>query len=113
MPRKRNRVSRTSKKDKYVLSLYVAGMSRMSGRAIDNVKRICDEHLKGHYALEVIDIYSRPVSVKSAQVIAAPTLIKRLPPPLKRLIGDMSNTERILVGLEIAGQSDPHAKKKI
>jgi len=86
---------------KYVLRLYVAGMTPRSTRAIANVKRICEEHLAGRYELEVIDIYQQPKLAKGEQIIAAPTLIKKLPLPLRRLIGDMSNTERFLVGIDL------------
>jgi len=86
---------------KYVLRLYVAGMTPKSTRAIANVKRICEEHLAGRYELEVIDIYQQPKLAKGEQIIAAPTLIKKLPLPLRRLIGDMSNTERFLVGIDL------------
>ena len=86
---------------KYVLRLYLAGMTPKSTRAIANVKRICDEHLAGRYELKVIDLYQQPNLAKGEQIIAAPTLIKKLPLPLRRLIGDMSDTERFLVGLDL------------
>ena len=86
---------------KYVLRLYVTGMTPKSTRAIANVKRICNEHLAGRYELKVIDIYQQPKLAKGEQIIAAPTLIKKLPPPLRRLIGDMSDTERFLVGIDL------------
>jgi len=86
---------------KYVLRLYVAGMTPKSTQAIANVKRICNEHLAGRYELEVIDIYQQPKLGKGEQIIAAPTLIKKLPLPLRRLIGDMSDTERFLVGIDL------------
>ena len=86
---------------KYVLRLYVAGMTPKSTQAIANVKRICNEHLAGRYELEVIDIYQQPKLAKGEQIIATPTLIKKLPLPLRRLIGDMSNTERFLVGIDL------------
>jgi len=70
-------------------------------RAVANIKEICENSLKNRYDLEVIDIYQQPVLVKGEQIIAAPTLIKKLPLPLRRFIGDMSNTERILVGLDL------------
>lgn len=85
----------------YVLRLYVAGISPRSVRAINNIKQICDEHLRGRYELEVIDIYQQPVLAKGEQIIAAPTLIRELPQPLRKFIGDMSNTEKILVGLDL------------
>ncbi|MFA7466776.1 MAG: circadian clock KaiB family protein [Desulfotomaculaceae bacterium] len=90
-----------STEDKYSLRLYVAGMSTMSMRAIDNIKRICEEEMKGRYDLEVIDLYQRPSLVADEQIIAVPTLIKKLPHPLRHIIGDLSNKERVLVGLDL------------
>jgi len=86
---------------KYVLRLYVAGLTPKSARAIANVKTICDEYLAGRYELKVIDIYQQPKLAEGEQIIAAPTLIKQLPLPLRRFIGDMSDTERFLVGLDL------------
>ncbi len=83
------------------LRLYVAGMTPRSARAIANIKKICDEHLKGLYALQVIDIYQQPVLAEGDQIIAVPTLIKKLPPPLRRFIGDLSDRERVLIGLDL------------
>ena len=85
---------------KYVLRLYVTGTTPRSVSAIRNIREICDEHLKGAYDLEVIDIYQQPVLAKGEQIIATPTLLKKLPLPLRRFIGDMSNTEQILLGLD-------------
>ena len=90
-----------SGEEKYVLRLYITGITPKSTRAILNVKKICEENLKGRYELEVIDIYQQPVLAKDQQIIAAPTLIKKLPLPLRRIIGDMSDKERILVGLDL------------
>ncbi len=89
------------KDEKYVLKLYVTGLTPQSIRAIDNIKKICEEHLKSRYSLEVIDLYKNPSLAKGEQIIAAPTLIKKLPLPLRRIIGDMSNSERVLVGLDL------------
>ena len=89
------------KKAKYLLRLYVTGTTGRSVRAIENVRRICEEHLKGLYELEVVDIYKNLPLARGDQIIAAPTLIKRLPNPLRRLIGDMSDERRVLVGLDI------------
>lgn len=96
-------------KERYILRLYVTGMTQKSMAAIDNVKKICDEYLTGRYELEVIDIYQQPELAKTEQLIAAPTLIKKLPLPLRKFIGDMSNEDRILVGLDIVPKKD--AKK--
>jgi circadian clock protein KaiB len=87
--------------ERYVLRLYVTGMTPRSTRAIENVRTICEEHLAGRYDLEVIDIYQQPTLAKGEQIIAAPTLIKKLPLPLRRVIGDMSSTERVLLGLDL------------
>lgn len=85
----------------YQLRLYVTGATPKSMRAIAHIRRICEEHLKGRYELEVIDIYQQREMAKSADILAAPTLIKKLPLPLRKMIGDMANTERILVGLDL------------
>jgi circadian clock protein KaiB len=89
------------KNETYILKLYVTGMSPMSILAVNNLKEICEEHLKGRYNLEVIDLYKNPGLAKGEQIIAAPTLIKKLPLPLRRIIGNMSNTEKVLVGLNL------------
>lgn len=88
----------------YLLRLYVTGATLKSARAIANIKRICEEHLQGRYTLEVIDLYQQPQLAQGEQIIAAPTLIKKLPLPLRRVIGDMSNAERVLVGLDLRKQ---------
>jgi circadian clock protein KaiB len=89
------------KKEMYLLRLYVAGQTPNSIRAIDNIKRICEEYLEGRYDLEVVDIYQQPVLAKGDQIIAVPTLMRKLPLPLRKFIGDMSTIERILVGLDL------------
>ena len=78
-------------------------MTPRAGRAIENVRAICDEHLEGRYDLEVIDVYQQPALAKGEQNIAAPTLIKKFPLPLRRIIGDMSNRDRVLQGLDLSG----------
>ncbi len=87
--------------DRYILRLYVTGMTARSARAIENVRALCEEHLQGRYDLQVIDIYQQPALAREQQIVAAPTLIKKLPLPLRRIIGDMSNEGRVLVGLDI------------
>jgi circadian clock protein KaiB len=87
--------------ERYVLRLYVAGMTPRSRRAVESVRTVCEEHLQGRYDLEVVDVYQQPTLAKGEQIIAAPTLIKKLPLPLRRVIGDMSSTERVLVGLDL------------
>ena len=87
--------------ERYVLKLYVTGATAGSLRAIANIKSICEQYLKGRYALEVVDIYRRPALLRRDQIVAIPTLIRKLPPPVKRIIGDLSNKERTLVGMEL------------
>jgi circadian clock protein KaiB len=88
-------------KEMFVLRLYVTGASAASTRAIANLKKICQDRLHGRYQLEVIDIFQQPELANGEQVIASPTLIKALPLPLRRLIGDLSRTESILAGLDL------------
>lgn len=85
----------------YVLRLYVTGMTPRSSRAIATIKSICEEHLEGRYDLEVIDIYQHPTLARDEQIIATPTLVKKLPAPLRRFIGDLSDEERVLLGLDL------------
>lgn len=86
----------------YLLKLYVSGSSPQSARAIYNLKKICEENLKGRYLLEIIDLYQKPQLAKEFNLIAAPTLIKNLPLPVRRVIGDMSDFNRVIVGLDIS-----------
>lgn len=86
---------------RYLLRLFVTGMTPRSTDAIARIKAICEEHLNGQYELEVIDIYQQPDVARSEQIVATPTLIKKLPAPLRRLVGDLSNKERVLLGLNI------------
>jgi len=88
-------------KDRYILRLYITGTTRRSILAITNLKTICEEYLEGRYELEVIDLYQKPSLAKGDQIIAAPTLIKKLPLPFRRIIGDMSNIEKVLLGLDL------------
>jgi circadian clock protein KaiB len=87
--------------EKYILSLYISGMTVRSTRAIENIRQICEENLKNRYELEIIDIFKNPEKAKNEQLVAAPTLIKRLPLPLRKFIGDLSDTEKMLIGLKI------------
>ena len=93
--------AQAAKHQQYVLRLYVAGVTPRSQAAIRTVTTICEEHLAGRYELEVIDIYQQPTLAKGEQIIAAPTLIKKLPAPLRRFIGSMVDKEKILVGLDL------------
>ena len=91
---------------KYQLRLYVAGQTPKSLRAFENLKRICEEHLAGRYNLEVIDLIKQPKLAKDDQILAIPTVVRKLPPPLRKLIGDLSNTERVLVGLQLKSKTE-------
>lgn len=95
----RARSGRTAKD--HLLRLYVAGTTPRSSRAIRTIRAICEEHLEGRYRLEIVDIYQRPALARDEQIVATPTLIRELPPPLRRLIGDLSDTDRVLVGLDL------------
>jgi circadian clock protein KaiB len=90
-----------SGKPKFLLRLYVTGQTPRSVKSVENLKRFCEKHLKGRYEMEVIDIYQQPALASENQIIAAPTLIKRLPLPLRRLVGDFSNQDRVLSGLDL------------
>jgi circadian clock protein KaiB len=85
----------------YELRLYVAGQTPKSLAAFANLKKICEEHLKGCYRIEIVDLLERPTLAKGDQILAIPTLVRRLPEPVKKIIGDLSNTERVLVGLDL------------
>ena len=87
--------------DKYILRLYVTGSTSRSVLALTNLRKICEEYLEGRYELEVIDLYQKPALAIGDQIIAAPTLIKELPLPFRRIIGDMSNREKVLFGLDL------------
>lgn len=92
---------KTAPDQRYVLRLYVAGINPRSSAAIRTVTEICEENLKDRYELEIVDLYQQPTLAKGEQIIAVPTLIKKLPVPLRRFIGDLANKERILVGLDL------------
>lgn len=90
-----------SESQKYILSLFVAGLTPKSLRAIENARQLCETYLKDRYELEIIDVYQQPNLARNAQVIAAPTLVKKLPPPLQKFIGDLSEPESILIRLAV------------
>jgi circadian clock protein KaiB len=92
----------------YLLRLFVTGTTARSARAIANLRRVCERHLRGEYDLEVIDIYQHPDSAKEYQIVAAPTLVKMLPPPLRRIIGDLANEQRVLAGLDLRPKDTRH-----
>ena len=83
------------------LRLYVAGMTPTSVRALENLKGLCEQHLQGTYRIQVVDLLERPKLASGDQIVAVPTLVRRLPTPVKKIIGDLSNTERVLVGLDL------------
>ena len=87
--------------EQYDLRLYVSGSTSKSALAVENIKRICEQHLKDRYDLEVIDIYQQPNLARDEQIVAVPTLIKRCPLPVRRLIGDLSNVKKVLSGLDL------------
>ena len=97
----------TSAGGAYVLRLFITGTTPRSVRAIANLRRVCDEHLKGAYDLEVVDLYQDPEAAKKYQIIAAPTLVKMLPLPLRKIIGDLANDERVLAGLDLTPRNIP------
>jgi circadian clock protein KaiB len=94
-----------AKNDKWVLRLYVAGQTPKAATAFANLKLICEELLMGKYRIEVIDIVKNPRSAREAQILAIPTLVRQLPQPVRNIIGDLSNRERVLVGLDLIAQS--------
>jgi circadian clock protein KaiB len=94
-------VKRGAAEQRYVLRLYVTGSTPRSSRAIQNIRSLCETHLWGRYDLEVIDIHQQPVLARGQQIIAAPTLIKQLPAPLRKMVGDLSDTQRVLMGLDL------------
>jgi circadian clock protein KaiB len=87
--------------ESYALKLYVAGQTPKAVRAFSNLRKICDEHLEGRYSIEVIDLIENPQLGRGDQILALPTLVRKLPTPIKKIIGDLSNTERVLVGLDL------------
>ena len=94
------------KRAKYILRLYVTGSTSRSLKAVYNLRKICEEHLPKDYELEVIDIYKNPEAAREAQVVAAPTLVRRLPLPIRKFVGDLSNTQKVLIGLDIYKRQD-------
>ncbi len=100
------RMSESSKKgakkeELWNLRLYTAGQTPKSTAAFNNLKKICEEHLKGQYTIEIVDLLQNPQLARGDQIFAIPTLVRKLPPPLRKIIGDLSDTERVLVGLDL------------
>ena len=109
--RSRRAAAKGDRHGTYVLRLFVAGATTRSARALQAVKDLCEQYLPGRYTLEVIDVYQQPIIAKEGQIVATPTLVKELPEPLRRLVGSMADTERVLVGLDIREQrEDVHAE---
>jgi circadian clock protein KaiB len=98
-PAKRKQPKR--KKKRWELRLYIAGESPKSALAFANLRRLCEEHLKGEYSIEIVDLLRNPKLARGDQIVAVPTLVRNLPQPIKKIIGDLSNTERVLVGLDL------------
>jgi circadian clock protein KaiB len=96
-----NEIAPVTDENKWMLRLYVAGQTSKAMTAYANLKQICEEHLQGSYQIEVIDLLVNPTLAKDDQILALPTLVRELPEPIKKIIGDLSNTERVLVGLDI------------
>ncbi|MGB8215395.1 MAG: circadian clock protein KaiB [Anaerolineales bacterium] len=94
-----------AKSDTYILRLYIAGQTPRSVAALANLKEICEEHLAGRYQLQVVDLLENPQLARGDQILAIPTLVRKLPLPVRRIIGDLSNTERVLVGLDLRSKS--------
>ena len=100
LPRKR-RITKSTRRNFWELRLYIAGQTPNSIAAIANLKKICEEQLMGKYRIEVVDLLKKPQLAKGDQIVAIPTLVRRLPPPVKSIVGNLSKTERVLVGLDI------------
>ncbi len=98
---KKTRTARPAKEKEWELRLYVAGQTPKSVAAFANLKKICEEHLAGKYHIEVIDLLKHPQLASGDQILAIPTLVRKLPEPIRKIIGDLSNTERVLVGLDL------------
>ncbi len=98
---RRSSTGKVPNPDFWELRLYVAGKTPRSVLAFDNLKKLCEEHLAGRYEIEVVDLLENPKLARGDQILAVPTLVRKLPPPLRKIIGDLSNTERVLVGLDL------------
>lgn len=99
--RARHVESSSAPPERWELRLYVAGETARSARALANLKRICEEHLKGQYSIELVDVLKNPRLARGDQILALPTLVRKLPEPMKKIIGDLSNEDRVLIGLDL------------
>jgi circadian clock protein KaiB len=97
--------------ERYVLRLYIAGATAASAKSVETLRRVCEKHLHGRYELSVVDIFQQPVLAKDEQIVAVPTLIKRLPAPLRKIVGDLSNEQRVLVGLDLKSKPNDRARE--
>ncbi len=104
-PQKNRAKPAAGRKAEWNLRLYIAGKTPNSVTALANLKQLCEEHLAGRYSIEVVDLLKQPQLARGDQILALPTLVRRLPPPLKKIIGDLSNRERVLVGLDLRSQA--------
>jgi circadian clock protein KaiB len=111
--RRRIKQPARAKSDKWILRLYIAGQTPKAIAAFNNLKLICEDQLKGKYKLEVIDLLKKPQLARDNQILAVPTLVRKLPLPVRNIIGDLSNIERVLVGLDLREQSELKAKMRI
>ena len=103
-------VKKAAREGRYSLRLYITGTTERSNEAVANIRELCDKYLPGQYDLEVVDIYQQPGKAADAQIIAAPTLVKQLPMPIKRLIGNLSDPEKVIIGLDLKEISKPKGK---
>lgn len=97
--------------NEWILKLYIAGMTPRSAKALENLKRICEEEVPGQYSIEVVDLLKNPQLAEGDQILAIPTLVRRLPEPVRKIIGDLSNKEKVLVGLSMISAEQQHEKK--
>ena len=104
--RKGAAVKKASDRKTWNLRLYIAGETERSNAALDNLRSICEQHLAGKYRIEVVDLLKRPQLASGDQILAVPTLVRRLPPPVKKIVGDLSRTDRVLVGLDLQEAGD-------
>jgi circadian clock protein KaiB len=100
-PAARRRKSRKRKGTRYILRLYVTGQTPRSMKSVENLRALCDKYLPGQFDLNIVDVYQQPAMAREGQIIAAPTLIKSMPLPLRRLVGDFSDKERVILGLDL------------
>ena len=110
MTKRRRAPARSKGKNEWILRLYVAGQSARSASALRNLEAICEEHLAGRYRIEVVDLLKHPQLARGDQILAVPTLVRRLPEPITKIIGDLSNEERVLVGLDLRPKKSAGAK---